>query len=175
MSANKYGITDKGEYYVDSLAKLSIDMTKERTLNLSKSLKEIYRGKQKVMNAVDSAKTDLRDICSGAKAVASVPSQSAPTSGDVICKCKICGKDVVETPKVFKCNGCGNVIFKEDRFFEKNGKSMTKTIAKAIFTKGYVDVKGFKSARTGKEYDARVNVTFGENHWPNYSLEFSNN
>lgn len=174
LASNKYGITDKGEYYVDSLTKLSIDMTKERTLSLGKALKEIYRGKQKVLTAVESAKTDLRDICKGTQKIAAVSSQSAPMQGNVICKCKFCGKDVVEAAKVYKCNGCGSVIFKEDKFFAKNGKPMTTTIAKSIFTKGYVDVKGFTSARTGKEYDARVNVTFGENHWPNYTLEFNN-
>ena len=63
LTKNRYGITDKGEYYVDSLARLGIDMTKERTLNLSKSLKAVYKGQKTVNEVVVDASADLIDIC----------------------------------------------------------------------------------------------------------------
>ena len=99
-----------------------------------------------------------------------------PTLSDEICP--VCGKNIVESPKAYGCEDreCGCVIFKEDKFFERQQKKMTATIAKSLFTKGYADVKGFVSAKTGKEYDARVKVEFGDTapRYPKYSLEFNN-
>lgn len=181
LSKNRYGITESGEYYVDTLDRLSIDMTKARTLNLSKSLKAVYKGQKSVGEVVDDASDDLRDICASTQSVA--VSDASSKGGKTMdkaafCKCPVCGKNIVESPKAYGCEDreCGCVIFKEDKFFERQQKKMTATIAKSLFTKGYADVKGFVSAKTGKEYDARVKVEFGDTapRYPKYSLEFNN-
>ena len=79
--------------------------------------------------------------------------------------------------KAYSCEDrdCGVVIFKEDKFFMGQKKKMTQTIAKSLFTKGYADVDGLTSARTGKHYSARVKVSFDSEaapRYPKYELEF---
>lgn len=177
---NKYGITDEGEYYVDSLGRLGIDMTKSRTLNLSKSLKAVYKGQKSVDAVVQDAAADLTDIVAfGAeqKDTAAVNTKKGENGMEqkVLCKCPVCGKSIVETPKAWSCEdrACGCVIFKEDNFFARQKKKMTATLAKSLFTKGYADVEGLVSARTGKAYNARVKVSFDQvPRYPKYELSF---
>ncbi len=182
LSKNKYGITEQGEYYVDSLARLGIDMTKSRTLNLSKSLKAVYKGQKTVDAVISDASADLTDICR--YGVQQEDAKANTTKGvngmeqKVLCKCPVCGKNIVESPKAYGCEdrACGCVIFKEDKFFERQQKRMTATLAKSLFTKGYADVEGLISARTGKAYNARVKVSFPEQapRYPKYELDFEN-
>lgn len=184
---NRYGITDLGERYTDSLVELGIDMTKKRTLELSKSLKQIYKGTQDKELAVTAAIDDLRDICSHSSTVTVacpetkdrteyIPKRKEDTMAEnALCKCPKCGKDIVEYKTTFACEDreCGCVIFKDDRFFSAAEKKMTPYLAKELFTKGYADVKGLKSKKTGKLYDARVKADFS-GKYVNYTLEFPN-
>lgn len=181
LEKNRYGITAQGEYYVDSLSRLGIDMTKARTLNLSKSLKAVYKGQKSVSAIVDDAATDLSDIVRfGAQQSDSASTNTVKGENGVeqavLCKCPVCGKNIVENAKAYSCEdrACGCVIFKEDKFFDRQKKKMTKTIAKSLFTKGYADVDGLVSARTGKAYNARVKVSFPEQapRYPQYALDF---
>lgn len=182
LTKNKYGITDDGEYYVDSLGRLGIDMTKSRTLNLSKSLKAVYKGQKSVEEVVKDAADDLADIVAfGGKqedAAANLKKGENGISQKVLCKCPVCGKNIIETPKAWSCEdrACGCVLFKEDKFFQRQKKKMNATLAKSLFTKGYADVEGLVSARTGKAYNARVKVSFPDAapRYPKYELDFEN-
>ena len=102
-------------------------------------------------------------------------SSSAPSApkGKPLCKCPRCGKNIYENNSAFSCEDrdCGCVIFKKDHFFERQGKKMTASLAKELFTKGYADVKGLVSPKTGSTYDARVDVDFPDK-FPKYSLKF---
>lgn len=180
LSKNRYGITENGEYYVDMLANLGIDMTKERTLNLSKALKAVYRNTKTIEDVVASAVEDLNEICARATGIEDIDVKPANRGGDtsgrkVLCKCPVCGKNILESSKAWGCedSSCGCVLFKNDNFFARQKKKMTATIAKSLFTKGYADVSGFTSTRTGKSYNARVNVKFeGVPRRPQYELDF---
>ena len=184
LAKNKYGITEQGEYYVDSLSRLGIDMTKARTLDLSKSLKAVYKGQKTIEAVIQDAKSDLCDICVHGKVQEDMASDNLTKKGandveqKVICKCPVCGKNIVESPKAYGCEdrACGCVIFKEDKFFERQKKKMTVTLVKSLFTKGYADVEGLVSARTGKSYNARVKVSWPDEapRYPKYELDFEN-
>lgn len=180
LERNQYGITDLGEYYTDTLEQLGVDMTKERTLNLSKSLKRVFKGELTVAIAVEDAKRDLCDICSQSKAVSVVNSPSCSNTEhvksfatDVFCKCPKCGSEIVKTNKAYCCSNkdCSVVIFKNDYFFERFQKKMTDGIAKSLFTRGYALVDGLISQKTGNPFSARVNVDFTEKY-PKYHFEF---
>lgn len=179
---NKYGITAEGEYYVDSLSRLGIDMTKSRTLNLSKSLKAVYKGQKSVDEVVKDASDDLSDIvlfsCKQDDTESTIKKGENGMEQKVLCKCPACGKNIIETPKAWSCEDreCGCVLFKEDKFFQRQKKKMNATLAKSLFTKGYADVEGLVSARTGKAYNARVKVSFPDAapRYPKYELDFDN-
>ena len=184
LISNKYGITSKGELYTDALSELDIDMTKSKTLELGVSMKKIARGAESLEVVVAQAKQDIDDVCRQAMKLevkakpvgygyAYEERRNMMAENLTLCACPKCGKSIKENSKAFSCEDkdCGCVIFKTDRFFERFGKHMTASIAKELFTKKQVHVKGMKSERTGRLFDATVKVDFS-GRWPNYQLEF---
>ena len=89
-----------------------------------------------------------------------------------ICPC--CGKHVVERQKGYACESrdCNFILWKQNRFFESLGKKMTKQIAGKLLTDGKVQLKGCKSKKTGKTYDATVLMTVDENQRASFELNF---
>lgn len=183
---NKYGITSNGECYTDALAELDIDMTKSKTLELGVLMKKIARGAEPLEAVISKAKQDVEDVCRQAVKLdvskkpigygeAYQERRNTMAENLTLCTCPKCGKAIKENSKAFSCEDkeCGCVIFKTDRFFEKFNKHMTASIAKELFTKGQAHVKGLKSARTGKLFDATVKADFS-GRWTNYELVFDN-
>ncbi len=74
--------------------------------------------------------------------------------GAIHCKC---GEKVKEGEKAFYCPGCKITLYKEIA-----GKKITRTTAKKIMKGEGVLVKGFKSQKTGKEFDATLKVVDGK-------------
>lgn len=92
-----------------------------------------------------------------------VTTDNRPSVGN----CPRCGKPVVETQKAFGCSGykegCKFTVWKEGKYgahkalaFSK--KKLTASMAKRLLKDGKVLVRGLKSERTGKEYDAFVTM-----------------
>ncbi len=88
--------------------------------------------------------------------------------------CPCCGKHVVEKQKGYFCEdrACNFILWKQNRFFEAIGKKMTKQIAEKLLQNGKVKLKNCKSQKTGKNYDATVVMTVGEDHKSVFKLEF---
>lgn len=129
------------------------------TAMLEEDLKLVEEGKkskEQHMNETDSKVQEMVEIIRNIQG-----SMSAYDSNAVLCKCPRCGADIVENPKAFSCAGrCGVVLFKDNKFFEKLGKRLTASTAKALFTKNEALLKGLTSQKTGKKYDAVVRADF---------------
>ena len=88
--------------------------------------------------------------------------------------CPCCGSHVVERQKGYSCENrqCNFILWKQNRFFESLGKKMTKQIAGKLLTEGKVLLKGCKSKKTGKTYDATVVMVVDENQRATFELNF---
>lgn len=88
-------------------------------------------------------------------------------------KCPKCKNSVYESDKNFYCSNkeCNFTLWKEDKFFMSQSKKLTKTVAKSLLNKGEVLVKGLKSQKSGKTYDAIIKMELGEKY-TNFKLEF---
>ena len=97
-------------------------------------------------------------------------------AGEPIGICPCCGKNVLEKQKGFFCEdkACKFALWKENHFFAALNKKMTKQVAEKLLKDGRVKMKGCKSAKTGKTYDATVVMTVDENGRTQYGLEFEN-
>lgn len=170
LEKNRYGITDKGEYYCQWLDKLGMDMTKDRTLSLSTRLKDIYRDECTIDEAVDQAKTDILSIINTGRSVAGVKRESKAVA---ICKCSECGGSVTESPKAFSCGGCGRIIFKDNKFCSGYGIKVSPSLVKAIFTNGEVYVKDMFSQKKQKKFSTYVVCAFPDGgKYPRFSFDF---
>lgn len=99
--------------------------------------------------------------------------ESVRPQREEIGKCPKCQCSVYESDKNFYCSNreCSFSLFKEDKFFQSQGKKLTKTIAKSLLNKREVLVKGLKSQKSGKTYDALIKVSF-DDKYPKYTIEF---
>ncbi len=92
---------------------------------------------------------------------------------EVIGKCPRCGLDVHEGNKNFYCvnKECKFSMWKDDKFFVNKKKKLTKSIAKALLSKGHIQVKKLYSDKKDTYYEATV-VLNDTGVWVNYKLEF---
>jgi DNA topoisomerase-3 len=124
------------------------------TEELMRDMREIAAGKAQpetcLLKVAEYVKHDLRVMSENGR---SVPKKSTGfgNSGEVFCKCPMCEKDVKETPKAYSCE-CGFVLWKT--YF---GKTIDKSQLKKLAAERKTDkITGFKSAKTGKMYDAKL-------------------
>ena len=94
---------------------------------------------------------------------------------EVIGVCPRCGSEVYENEKSFYCSNrdCKFAMWKNDYFFKNKRKNFTKTIARSLLKKGYVDVKGLYSDKTTKTYDARIVLDVSGTGKVKYNLDFN--
>ena len=164
LKDNTYKLEPKGKYYVETLQALKIMMSKEKTAELGKSLKKVYRGEMKVEDAVEVAKTEINDVF---KENVVLENNIVPRIYDVdeahkLCKCPKCNNIIQITDKGYRCNNsvCGLTLFNDNKLFEAIGKKMTKKIAKQIFTKGEITFDDLVSKKTNQTYSATLVADF---------------
>ena len=80
--------------------------------------------------------------------------------GEVIGKCPRCGADVREGKVNFYCSdrNCAFTLWKNDKFLASQGKKMDKAAAKKFLSKGRIHYKDLVSRKTGRQYEATVEM-----------------
>ncbi|MBU3093850.1 topoisomerase C-terminal repeat-containing protein [Clostridium sp. CF011] len=143
----------KGIKLIEILDKLNINMSKEKTVEVGKELKQIYKNEKKIEDVVCKVKNELFEVINKSS---NVVIEKINTK-NIICKCPICGGDIVENAKAYGCNqwkeGCKLTIWKTIA-----GKKLTEKQAIQLIEKGKTSkIKGFKS-KAGKKFDASLKL-----------------
>ncbi|MBU5228140.1 DNA topoisomerase III [Clostridium senegalense] len=163
ISENKstLSIEPLGIKLIETLDKLSINLYKDKTIELSKSLKKVYKNEIEISKAVELAAIELKEIISNGK---NIEIEKVKVEKEVIGKCPRCGKNIYESDKSFYCEGfkddpkCGFSIWKENKFFKDKGKKVTKSMAKSFLQGKSVKVKGLKKKDGSGTYDANISI-----------------
>ena len=94
----------------------------------------------------------------------------------VIGTCPHCGAEVFECQKGWFCSNreCRFMLWKDNAYFRKIGKVLTAQVVEKLLRDGRVKLKGCKSQRTGKTYDADLLLFTELDGRPRFSLEFEN-
>ena len=89
-------------------------------------------------------------------------------------KCPRCGADVREGKVNFYCSdrNCAFTLWKNDKFLASQGKKMDKATAKKFLKKGKVHYKDLVSKRTGKSYEATVEMVVDSEGKAQFNLHF---
>lgn len=178
---------NKGTFYIDNLGinlintlnKLDINLYKEKTVELQKILKQVYKNEISKEEALEFFSMDLSRMINNAKQIEVEKIETPKIEKEVIGKCPKCGKNVYESEKSFYCEGfkeepkCNFTLWKNNKFFEDKGKKITKTIAKSLLSKEKANVKGFKKNDGAGTYDATVVMSLNGDY-VNFKLEFNN-
>lgn len=95
---------------------------------------------------------------------------------DSVGKCPICGSPVINRPKGYFCadKECRFALWKNNRYFESIGKKLTDSVVESLLSSGKIKLKGCKSAKTGRTFDAMLLMEVDENGKINFSMEFEN-
>lgn len=183
----RYIKENKGTFYIDDLGinlintlnKLDINLYKEKTVELQKILKQVYKNEISKEKALEFFSMDLSRMINNAKQIEVKKIETPKVEKEVIGKCPKCGKNVYESEKSFYCEGfkdepkCNFTLWKNNKFFTDKGKKITKTIAKSLLSKSKVNVKGLKKKDGSSTYDATVIMSLNGNY-VNFKLEFNN-
>ena len=96
----------------------------------------------------------------------------ADTGYPVIGICPHCGGDVTERPKGYFCTGgCHFSIWKDNRFIERLGKKVTRSLVTDLLAKGSTYLYGCRSPK-GFKYNATLSMTCREDGKPEFNLTF---
>lgn len=90
--------------------------------------------------------------------------------------CPVCGSPVEDRQKGYFCSSkqCKFALWKNNRYFESIGKNLTGTMVQKLLATGKVKLKGCKSARTGKNYDATVIMSVSDDGKTQFTMDFDN-
>lgn len=89
-------------------------------------------------------------------------------------RCPRCGKEVLDGRKGYFCSDrdCRFMLWKENRFFASLGKTLSPFMAETLLKEGKIRLKGCRSAKTGKTFDAVVLLYTETDGRAQFQLEF---
>jgi DNA topoisomerase-3 len=145
------------------------------TGRLERQLKDIETGSCRPADFMTAVRQSVTDGIKRLQGTSGQISKAVESIG----KCPECGRDVVETPKAYSCTGyqdkaapCKFALWKNDRWFESLGKKLTAAAAKKFLAGKTVTIKGMKSKKTGKEFDAVIKLVKNDKGY--WGFEFVN-
>lgn len=103
LKKDVYYILPGGEYLIDSLMQMNINMDKYKTSTLGQGLKKVYRGEITINDVVDLTKKEINEVFD--KRNNCGLNNDTGFFNDVIGICPICGKNVVKTRFNYGCTG----------------------------------------------------------------------
>ncbi len=152
VEKNKLLITEYGIKFIETLEELKENLWKEKTAEMNKNLKKISRGELEPSEVINEAQKEIKEIFAQNIEIEKVTTNIGK---EVIGKCPICGKDIIENSYYFSCTG-----YKEGCKFGISkkiaGKTISKVNAKQLLKNGETNmVSGFKSKK-GRVFQAKL-------------------
>lgn len=107
LKKDVYTVLPGGEYFIESLGRLSISMDKYKTSELGKALKRVYRGEIGIEESVRLAEREISEVFRKGKINEPEPVGGVDTGkyGETVGKCPVCGKNVVRGKFSYGCMG----------------------------------------------------------------------
>lgn len=132
---NTLSITPLGIKLIETINKLGINLYADKTIQLSKNLKEVRAGNITLDECLNQAKAELKIICSNSKSIEI--DKIDKKEREIIGKCPCCNSVVYENNKSFYCSNykeCKFSLWKEDKWFAARGKKITKSMANKLLS-----------------------------------------
>ena len=146
--------TQKGTSLVTILPEQiqSVSMTAE----WEEKLLEIEQGKYSGDAFMREIEAMISDLVKNYQIVPDAEILMPKQKSQEIGKYHVCGNDVIEGAKGWFCvnRSCPFALWKQNRYFDSIGKKITASVAEKLLANGKVRMKGCKSAKTGKTFDA---------------------
>lgn len=123
LKKDVYYILPGGEYLIESLLQMNINMDKYKTSTLGQGLKKVFRGEMTINDVVDLTKKEINEVFD--KRNNNGLNTDTGFFNDVVGICPLCGKNVVKTRYNYGCTG-----YKEGCKFKINFVICKRVISK---------------------------------------------
>lgn len=179
-----YYLLPTGRYLIETMDKLGICITKEKTVETAALLKKLYENEMTEDQVIEITKKDIQDMFINRDididdCVSSGIISSSGFSGEPIGECPLCGGNVYEVNAGFICENnkrgsdeCNFYLAKDDKYLKKvSGKKLTTTNVSSLLKTGYIIVK--TKSQKGVEYETMLKLRMkDDNHvgWENYNV-----
>ena len=104
LKKDVYTIQPAGEYLIEALTRLSINMDKYKTSELGKALKKVFRGQMTIEESVKLAEGEISAVFENGKALKPISADTGEY-GQIAGVCPLCGKNVVRGKYNYGCMG----------------------------------------------------------------------
>lgn len=156
-----YTILDGGEYLIESLARLSINMDKYKTSEMGKALKKVFKGEISVNDSVKIAEREIAEIFKTGGSSALPENVNTGRLGEIAGKCPLCHENVIRGKTSYGCIG-----YKNGCQFRIGVNICKKTIpiseiSRLLETGETAKMRGFISKK-GKSFEAKLALDGGK-------------
>ena len=150
-----YTILPDGEFLINSLSQMGIQMDKYKTSELGQALKKVFHGEITINDSIKIAEDEIKQVFN---------TESKPLEqdtnigfyGDIIGKCPKCGDDVIRSRYNYCCRNYKQCDFKIS--LNICSRTISKANAELILSKGYSSkIEGFIS-KNGKKFDSKLKL-----------------
>ena len=154
LKKDVYTILPLGEYLIESLEQMQINMDKYKTSELGKALKKVFHNEITIDDSVELAKKEIDEVFH--QKTSNIEDDiDTGFYGDEVGTCPLCGQKVLKNRYGYGCSG-----YKDGCTFKINMNICNRVIsisnAKLLLEKGYTSkIKGFIS-KNGKSFDAKL-------------------
>ena len=155
LKKDVYTILEDGEYLIESLARLGINMDKYKTSELGKALKRVFRGEMTTADSVRLAEREIAEIFRTGGTAPVAEKVDTGALGEIVGPCPICKKNVIRGKTGYGCMG-----YKEGCNFRIGLTICKKTvpileIKRLLVTGKSAKLRGFIS-KSGKIFSATL-------------------
>ena len=161
LKKDTYYILPGGEFLIESLLQMKINMDKYKTSQLGQALKKVYRGTMEIEESVKLAEAEIADVFAKKEETDLSIDSETGFFGDVVAKCPICGKDIKRFRTFYGCTG-----YKDGCKFLVSiqicGRAISVANLQRLIETGHTAViQGFVSSKTQKTFDAALKLENG--------------
>ena len=162
LKKDVYTILPGGEFLIESLVQMQINMDKYKTSELGQALKKVFHGKISVGDSVKLAQAEIAEVFAVKCDVSPQNDRNTGFFGDVVGICPLCGKELKRQRSFYGCSG-----YKDGCKFSVNTSVCKRVIPlvqlKKLIEEGKTDLlDGFVSNRTGKTFEAYLKLSDGK-------------
>jgi DNA topoisomerase-3 len=156
LKKDVYTILPGGEYFIESLGRLSISMDKYKTSELGKALKKVYHGEMTVDESVKLAEGEIAEVFKKGQGYASeIQGVDTGKYGEIVGKCPLCGKNIVRGKFSYGCMG-----FEDGCKFRVGINICRRDIpineVRRLLAEGKTATMGKFISKNGKYFEARL-------------------
>ena len=161
LKKDTYTILPGGEFLIESLLQMKINMDKYKTSQLGQALKKVYRGTMEIADSVKLAESEIAEVFAKKEETNLSIDSETGFFGDVVATCPLCGGDIKRFRNFYGCTG-----YKSGCKFLVNisicGRAISVANLKMLVETGHTAlIQGFISAKTQKTFDASLKLENG--------------